>query len=374
MASALKYLSSEYPIVAVPARNEEERLPHLIRSLGNQTWLGVKGRRLHVVLVLNNCDDASAKVALREAAYHPNLFLDLIKVDFPAEDANVGSARRLAMERAWQISSDPTRTVLLTTDADSAPMRTWIDANLRAIEAGADIVGGKIVGNEAEEASLGARFLQRAGRRCRYAALIDRLAALIDPLPYDPWPRHSDHTGASLAVRANVYAAVGGIPALPRREDLAFVSRVRGSGYRLRHPADVRVKVSARLNGRASGGMADCIKGWVEAEEKGLPHLVESPMSVTARLRRRRKSRHLEPSALVDLFEIISGVNVASKFGVNVASKTQSPSSLRGLSIPALIELVAPEEPDAPSTVPVEVAIGQIERIISDTQRGILVA
>ena len=209
---------------------------------------------------------------------------------------------------------------------------------------------------------------------CAMQALIDRLATLIDPLPYDPWPRHSDHTGASLAVRAIVYAAVGGIPALPRREDLAFVSRVRGSGYRLRHPADVRVKVSARLNGRASGGMADCIKGWVEAEEKDLPHLVESPISVTARLRRRRKCRHLEPSALVDLFEIISGVNVASKFGVNVASKTQSPSSLRGLSIPALIELVAPEEPDAPSTVPVEVAIGQIERIISDTQRGILVA
>lgn len=46
------------------------------------------------------------------------------------------------------------RSVLLTTDADSAPIPTWIDANLRAIEAGADIVGGRIAGNEAEEASL----------------------------------------------------------------------------------------------------------------------------------------------------------------------------------------------------------------------------
>ncbi len=250
-----------YPIVAIPVRNEEERLPSLIRALGDQSWLAIRGRRLHVVLVLNNCDDASAKVATREAAYHSNLFLDLIEAHFSPEHAHVGSARRLAMERALQMSSDPMRCVLLTTDADSVPTPTWIDANLRAIEAGADIVGGRIAGNEVEEASLGPGFLRRASREARYADLIDRLATLTDPLPYDPWPRHSDHTGASLAVRANVYAAVGGMPALPFREDLAFVSRVRGSGYRLRHSLDVHVKVSARLDGRASRGMADCIKG-----------------------------------------------------------------------------------------------------------------
>ncbi len=354
-----------YPIVAVPARNEEERLPSLIRALGDQTWLAVRGRHLRVVIVLNNCDDASEKAARTEATYHPNLLLDLVKVDFPAEQAHVGSARRLAMERAWQISSEPMRSVLLTTDADSAPIPTWIDANLRAIEAGADIVGGRIAGNEAEEASLGAGFLRRASREARYADLIDRLATVIDPLPYDPWPRHSDHTGASLAVRADVYAAVGGMPALPFREDLAFVSRVRGSGYRLRHSLDVRVRVSARLDGRASGGMADCIKGWVDAEKKGSPHLVESPTSVAARLRRRRKFRHLEASSLIKLFETAADVSLASK--------PQSISALRGCT-PTLIELAAPEEPDAPCTVPVAAAIGQIERIISDLERGILVA
>jgi hypothetical protein len=359
-------LSRLYPIVAIPARNEEERLPSLIRALGDQSWLAVRGRRLHVVLVLNNCDDGSARVATREAGYHSNLFPDLIEVDFSAEDAHVGSSWRLAMERAWQISSDPMRCVLLTTDADSVPTATWIDANLRAIEAGADIVAGQIVGDEKEEASLGAQFLQRASREARYAGLIDRLATLIDPLPYDPWPRHSDHTGASLAVRADVYAAVGGMPALAFREDLAFVSRVRGSGYRLRHSLDVRVRVSARLDGRASGGMADCIKGWVDAEKKGSPHLVESPTSVAARLRRRRKLRHLEASSLIKLFETTADVSVASK--------PLSISALRGLSTPTLIELGAPEEPDAPCTVPVAAAIRQIERIISVVERGILVA
>jgi hypothetical protein len=44
------------------------------------------------------------------------------------------------------------------------------------------------------------------------------------------------------------------------------------------------------------------------------------------------------------------------------------------LSIPALIELLAPEEPDAFSSVPVELAISQIKRMIADTERDILVA
>jgi glycosyltransferase involved in cell wall biosynthesis len=176
-----------YPIIAIPARNEEDRLPALLRSLRDQTWFAVRGRRLNVVVVLNNCDDTSAKVAIREAAFHPNLFLDLIKIDFPAQEAHVGSARRLAMDRAWQRAADPMRSVLLTTDADAIPAPTWIEANLRAVDAGADLVGGQIVGDEAEEASLGSRFLQRAARHLHYAGLVDRLSALIDPLPYDPW-------------------------------------------------------------------------------------------------------------------------------------------------------------------------------------------
>ena len=55
--------------------------------------------------------------------------------------------------------------------------------------------------------------------------LADHLASLLDFVPHDPWPRHSDHTGASLAVRGDVYAAVGGIPPLPFREDIGFVAR-----------------------------------------------------------------------------------------------------------------------------------------------------
>ncbi len=130
----------------------------------------------------------------------------------------------------------PSNSVLLSTDADAIPTHDWVEANLRAIANGADLVGGHIVDNKQQEASLGPGFLRRAARHAHYLKLVDRLTSLIDPLPYDPWPRHSDHTGASRAVRSEVYAAVGEMPALPFREDIAFVERVCRAGYRLRHP------------------------------------------------------------------------------------------------------------------------------------------
>ena len=153
------------------------------------------------------------------------------------------------------------------------------------------MVGGHIVGNRDEEALLGPGFVRRATRHLYYTKLIDRLTSLVDPSPEDPWPRHTDHTGASLAVRSDVYAAVGGMPALPFREDVAFVQNVCRAGYRLRHPLDVEVSVSARLDGRAPGGMSDCLKSWVADEVNGEPHLVEDPRAIVSRLRQLRDKR-----------------------------------------------------------------------------------
>jgi hypothetical protein len=274
------------PVVAIPVRNEAQRLPALLDGLAHQTWLKSSSAALEVVLILNNCTDASADVALTAKARFQTLSLDITDIDLPSDIAHVGSARRLAMDRALEIGGP--RSVLLATDADAVPTPNWIDANLRAIEAGADIVGGHIVGDKSEEAMLGPGFVRRAARHLYYQKLIDRLAALIAPLPHDPWPRHADHTGASLAVRGEVYAAIGGMPQLAYREDIAFVTKACQAGYRLKHPLDVNVVVSARLDGRASGGMADCLKSWVAAEANSLPILVEAPSMIASRLARRR--------------------------------------------------------------------------------------
>ena len=321
------------PIVAVPAKNEAERLPALLNALARQTWIERHERPLRVVLALNNCSDGSASVARAFEGTESRLSLTIEEVVFAAPVAHVGSGRRLAMETALQRLDSQDRGVILTTDADAAPHPDWVEANLAALDAGADAVGGRIIGHPGEEAQLGEAVLGRARRHMHYAELCDRLASEIDPLAYDPWPRHRDHTGASLAIRADAYQKVGGLPAVAFREDLALVSRVRAAGFRLVHPVSVRVDVSARLVGRAPGGMADCLRSWIADEAAGRPHLVESPDAVLERLHKRRTLR-------------LAGGEEAA----------------------VAIERWAQDDPDAPATVPVEVAIQALERQIAELE------
>jgi GT2 family glycosyltransferase len=350
---ALSHREREWiPTVAVPARNEARRLPLLIRALSEQTWLRVGRRRLNVTIAVNNCDDDSMDVARDEASLHPRLSVNLINVKFPEHSAHVGSARRLAAETALAASTHP-GSVLMTTDADAVPEPSWVENNLRAIEGGADAVGGFILADETEVALLGPKVRRRAAHHLYYAKLADQLAALLDPLEYDPWPRHQDHTGASLAVRAEVYRKVGGIPPLAFREDVAFVERIRAAGYHLRHALDVRVRVSARLDGRAQNGMSDCLKHWIKAESEGEPHLVEPPQAILERLMKRGRRRFR-----------------SSKTGAGFeANKSQCLIDIRAddsVGTPALDETFAPEDPDPVASISVQAAIAQIERMISN--------
>lgn len=348
-----------WPIVAIPARNEEKRLPLLLAGLARQTWQAHSGHPLHVVVVLNNCDDESRAAVIDTATREPRLSVELIDRHFAGDDAHVGTARRLAMDTALHSASDPEYLAILTTDADAVPREDWIDANLRHLGE-VDLVGGLIRGDAAEEAQLGPGFRRRADLHLGYAAMTDRLAAMVDPLAHDPWPRHRDHTGASLAVRGDVYAAVGGLPALRRREDLAFVSRVAAAGYRIRHPLDVETAVSARLVGRATGGMADCLKEWMREEATGAPLLVEDPHRILARLTRRRRLRQLDDATVAER------IAVARDIGVDPAGFCDD----RGAPLSAghLVELFAGDEPDAPATVAIDVAVAEAERLLAQIE------
>ncbi|MEF2552652.1 glycosyltransferase [Aurantimonas sp. A2-1-M11] len=343
------------PIVAVPARNEEERLPALLRSLADQSWIARCGQFLDVVLVLNNTDDRS-RAAAEAAAAGTRLRLHVVECLFPAPFAHVGAARRLGMDLARTLSSEPERTVLLTTDADAVPSAGWIDANLSAIERGADLVGGRVVGDRREEALLGPAFGARVENYLCYAELCDRLACHVDPIPHDPWPRHRDHTGASLAVRASVYDAVAGLPATAFREDLEFVARVRRAGFSLRHDPAVWVEVSARTCGRAAGGMADTLAQWVADAEAGRPHLVEAPQRALARAVRRNLLREVgraDPARLAV---------IATRLGLKPAELHDADG--RVLPSYALIERFAPDEPDAPGMMPVVQAIAELGQLL----------
>ncbi|MEH3118041.1 MAG: glycosyltransferase [Methylorubrum populi] len=247
-------------IVCVPARNEAERLPRLLRALAAQEDFSATAP-LKVVVLANNCGDGTVEAvrALEAAGALDGLALRLIEATLVGAEAHVGTARRRALDAgaAWLEAEGAPDGALLTTDADARLAPGWVAANLRALR-DAEIVGGRLViddegedGGEADPAL--AAFHARVER---YWSGVRSLEDWLDPPPHDPAPRHGDHTGASLALRASLYRAVGGLPAIPRGEDNALVAAVQRAGGRLRHCPDVAVRVSARTAGRAEGGMA----------------------------------------------------------------------------------------------------------------------
>ncbi|MEE7456110.1 glycosyl transferase [Methylorubrum populi] len=243
-------------VVCIPARNEAERLPRLLRGLAAQEGFSAAAP-LRVVVVANNCSDGTAESvrALQASGRVGGLALRLIEITLTGAEAHVGTARRRALDAgaAWLEAEGHPDGVLLTTDADARLASGWVAANLRALQ-GAEIVGGRLViDDEGAGDPVLAAFHARVER---YWSGVRALEDALDPPPHDPAPRHGDHTGGSLALRASLYRAVGGLPALPRGEDNALVAAVQRAGGRLRHCPAVSVLVSARTAGRAEGGMA----------------------------------------------------------------------------------------------------------------------
>ena len=70
---------------------------------------------------------------------------------------------------------------------------------------------------------------------------------------------HARVYGANLGVRADAYMAVGGFRARGTGEDVDLVRRLGSSNFRVVHDPDVWVSTSARLEGRANGGLADLL-------------------------------------------------------------------------------------------------------------------
>jgi cellulose synthase/poly-beta-1,6-N-acetylglucosamine synthase-like glycosyltransferase len=250
--------------VCVPARNEAERLPVLLAALADQNIED----RVRVAIGVNNTTDSSIAVIEDLRRVHA-LRLD-IQVDnhvFPPSLAHAGSARGRVMDLGLRLIDQSSSGVLLTTDADTRPPKNWIAENLRAIRNGADIVGGYLVLDEAED--LPPMVKAYSDLWHRYWEKVRAIEDAIDPCPWDPPPRHGDHTGASLALTASIYRSAGGVPAIALGEDRALVQAAIAAGGRLVHPMSVWTRVSPRRNGRAVGGMAQVMTALHEAVETG---------------------------------------------------------------------------------------------------------
>ena len=238
--------------VCVPARDEADRLPRLLDALAHQTGVG----RVRVALCINNTTDGTRRQAEAVAAAHEaTLTLSIVEHTFAPEHAHAGSARAAALDLGLDLLDG--KGVLLSTDADARPPSDWVSANLDAVSAGADLVGGALTLDEDEPES---QALQTGWAVWRdYWRQVRAIEDALDPVPWDPAPRHGDHTGASLAITTSAYRAAGGTPRLPTGEDRALVLAAQRAGARLVHPLSVWTRVSARAHGRAQDGMAQAM-------------------------------------------------------------------------------------------------------------------
>ena len=266
--------------VTVPARDEEELLPSALRALAEQktiTGEPLDHERYEVILLINNTRDRSRQVAEKFQGLYPTFRLHIVEKHFDKSHSHNGYVRRLLMDEACRRLEmrGGAKTAILSTDADSQVTSNWISRNQEELASGAEAVAGRVIILPCEQALLNpaTRAIQRYNHL--YWRLVSWIEHRFDPESHDPWPRHHQHFGASLALTPQIYRFVGRLP--PRRyfEDIALYQALIQHDVRLRHSNRVRALTSARLTGRARFGLSSELKDWQVCGRKGLRVPVE---------------------------------------------------------------------------------------------------
>lgn len=251
-------------VIALPARDEEQGIVRTLRALAAQRGALPP---FAVLLLANNCRDGTAEVARR--CQPAGLDLRIHEVTLPPGQANVVGARRRALDLAADLAGP--RGVIVSTDADTSPQPGWLAALLAPLQPtprpgvparGVAASAGRLLLDPAERARLSPEVRRTHLLDCAYRAAASQLSARLDPDPADPWPRHWQHFGASLALHVWAYRAVGGLPDVDCLEDLALVHALRGADLAVRHTPAARAYTSARLSGRVPVGLSTQLREW----------------------------------------------------------------------------------------------------------------
>ncbi|MET3763052.1 glycosyltransferase [Sphingomonas sp. UYEF23] len=238
---------SDIVAIAIPAYDEADRIGRCLDSLAAQDDPGP----IVAVVVANNCSDATAAIARAPRAIQ----VEVVEHAFADHERGAGAARRMAMAQAAQLG-----TIVLTTDADCVADRDWVRAHRAAFAGGADAVAGRVSADWSELSLHPVPALRIGELEWTYLGLIAEAEPLFDPLVHDPAPRHAQRCGANLGITRAMLERVGGVPALATGEDRALLSAVELADGRIRHDRAPHVTASARLVGRAGGGMADALR------------------------------------------------------------------------------------------------------------------
>jgi glucosyl-3-phosphoglycerate synthase len=235
-------------VIVVPARDEAQRIGECLMALSRQRE--VEPGSFEVIVILDGCHDTTAEVVEELARSEPGLTIHTVKL---ADSEGVGRARRLGMDLACQRLLDLGRDegLIASTDADSVVATDWLARQLELTRLGAQAIGGHIELHSRESGALVAEALLERERRG-----IARMRAVLRENPSEGMTEHHQFSGASLALTASTYRRCGGLPVRAALEDEALERELRASGVPIHHSRRVRVRTSARTDGRAPRGLA----------------------------------------------------------------------------------------------------------------------
>lgn len=314
--------------VVIPARDEAALIGRTLAALAGQR--DVDGSRLaadsfDVLVYANNCSDDTAGAVRTAAMRYPAHAIHVAQECLPPNVAHIGTARRAAMNAASArfAAAGIHDALLAATDADSVPSPTWLAWTLREME-GADVVTGRIVVDPGEWLRLPASTREMLLEEDAYHFAVTQLQTQLEPKPHDPWPRHWQRSGPSLAVHLSAYDGVGGVPAVRTLEDIALYEALERGGARIRHSLRVRVTTSARMHSRAAGGFGARIKAWQQSGDQRRPFLVEDPAVTLARLRGEDVGPPSEHAACVPAVEATAALRQVIARGVIEERATRS--------------------------------------------------
>ena len=214
--------------IVVPARDEERLIGRCLSALaaaGGRLRAERPHTRLRTLVVLDACTDRTAEIV----AQFPSVTGHAI------EAGRVGMARAAGIRHLTEGASDPRRTWVASTDADSAVPETWLLDQLALADSGAQVVTG-FVATDLTDTPDEVRDLAPTATHIEDG--------------------HSYVYGANLGFTLQTYLELGGFAPLPAHEDVAFVEKARRAGVRCHASGSLCVLTSGRTEGRTPEGYA----------------------------------------------------------------------------------------------------------------------